>query len=120
MADVFVTDGEELTTDIWEPGGAPPTNWFVAQGTGTTGAVKGDSALETESPETRVATTDTQPTASQNQHVATITATGTRAITEAGLLTLSSGGTLAVRSDFSAINVVSGDKIEFTFQITTA
>ncbi len=120
MASVFTDVGENLTTDLWDGTISVPTNWYVAQGTGVAGAVKGDTALGTESAESRVVTTDTQPSADQNQHVGTITATGTRAITEVGLFDAATTGNMPVRADFTAINVVSGDKIEFTIQITTA
>ncbi len=120
MASVFTDVGENLTTDLWDGTISAPANWYVAQGTGVGGAAKGDTALGTETAETRVTTTDTQPSADQNQHVGTITATGTRAITEMGLFDASTSGNMPVRADFTAINVVSGDKIEFTVQITTA
>lgn len=50
--------------------------------------------------------------------VATINYTGTYSITEHGVFSASSGGTLLDRSVFSAINVISGDSIEFTYQLT--
>ncbi len=120
MASIFTDVGENLTTDYWDGTASAPASWFVAQGTGVVTAAKGDTALGTEAPEARVAATDTQPAADQNQHVSTITATGTRAITECGLFDASTTGNMPVRADFAAINVVSGDKIEFTIQITTA
>lgn len=120
MASVFTDVGETLTTDLWDGTITAPTNWFVAQGTGAGAAAKGDTALTTESAEARVATADTQPSADQNQHVGTITATGSRAIIEMGLFDAATTGNMPVRADFTAINVVSGDKIEFTVQITTA
>lgn len=120
MASIFTDVGENLTTDFWDGSASAPTNWYVAQGTGVTTAAKGDTALGTPSAEARVITTDTQPSADQNQHVGTITATGTRAITEVGLFDASSAGNMPVRADFTAINVDSGDKIEFTIQINTA
>ena len=118
MAVVYTSAGEGWTADIFDgttSNTAVP--YYVAQGTGTTAAAKGDTTLETESAESRVSGTKSQPSADKNRVVATITATGTRAITEAGLLTASSSGTLIVRAVFSAINVVSGDSIEFTFEI---
>ena len=120
MANIFTDVGEVMTTDLWDGTITVPTNWYVAQGTGTGTAAKGDTALGTESAETRVITTDTQPSADINQHLGTITATGTRAITECGLFDAISTGDMPVRAAFTAINVVNGDKIEFTIQITTA
>jgi len=49
--------------------------------------------------------------------VATITYNNTFAITEHGIFSAASAGTLMDRSVFSAINVVDGDKIEFTYTI---
>ncbi len=120
MASVFTDVGENLTTDFWDGAASAPANWYIAQGTGVAAAAKGDTTLGTESAESRVISTDTQPSADQNQHVSTITATGTRAITEMGLFDAATTGNMPVRSVFTAINVDSGDKIEFTVQITTA
>ena len=50
--------------------------------------------------------------------VATTTYNATKAITEHGLFLASSAGTLMDRTVFSAINVVSGNAVEWTFQIT--
>ena len=120
MASIFTTVGEEMTTDLWDGTITVPTNWYIAQGTGVATAVKGDTALGTEASESRVVTADTQPVSDQNQHVATITADGTKAITECGLFDAAAAGNMPVRADFAAINVDSGDKIEFTIQIDTA
>lgn len=50
--------------------------------------------------------------------VATIAATDSRAVTEHGLFSASSSGTLLDRSVFSAINLASGDSIQFTYDLT--
>jgi hypothetical protein len=50
--------------------------------------------------------------------VATVNYTTTSAITEHGVFTASTGGVLFDRSVFAAINVVNGDSIEFTYQLT--
>ena len=114
MANVFTQTGEELFADILDGTTSAPT-WAIAMGTGGSGAVKGDTALGTESPEDRIASTMTQPNADQNQWLSLITATGTRAIIECGVFNqVADGGIMIERSDFAAINIVSGDKIEFT------
>ena len=115
MANIFTQTGEELFTDILDGTTAAPT-WAIAMGTGTGTAAKGDTALGTESPEDRVASTMSQPSADQNQWLSLITATGTRAIIECGVFdsTTEGGSIMIERSDFAAINIVSGDKIEFT------
>jgi len=120
MPDVFVTDGEEEVADFFDGSGAAPTNWFVDWGTGVTGAVKADSALETPAPEARQIMTESQPTASQNQLVGTIVATAARAITEMGVFDLVTGSRMVIRSTFAVINVATDDSIKFTVTITWA
>ena len=50
--------------------------------------------------------------------VATIAMTDIHAVTEHGLFSASTSGTLWDRSKFSAINVISGDSIQFTYALT--
>jgi hypothetical protein len=52
--------------------------------------------------------------------VGTITASATRAITNAGLLDASTAGNLFVKGDFSVINLNSGDSIQFTIKVVFA
>ena len=114
MADVFTQTGEELFADIIDGTTSAPT-WAIAWGTGAGAAAKGDTTLTTEAAEDRVASTMSQPSADQNQWLSLITATGTRNIIECGIFNqVADGGIMIERSDFSAIAVVSGDKIEFT------
>ena len=92
---------------------------FHDSGTGTTAAAIGDTTMETKV-ETGRATGTQGEGASANiyQSVGTISYTATRAITEHGIFTQSSGGTLVDRHVFSAINVVNGDSIQFTYELT--
>ena len=46
--------------------------------------------------------------------------TGTKAVTEMGILNAASVGTLLVRNTFSAYNVVSGDTFKITHKLTFA
>lgn len=62
---------------------------------------------------TRVTTTTTNDT---YQVAGTRTATGSGAVTVAGLFDAASGGNLFLKGDFAAINLVSGDSIAFTFK----
>jgi len=87
-------------------------------GTGTTAAAIGDTGLVTPAGVTRVAGTDTNPSAGQYRSVATISFTGNAAITEWGLFSASTSGTLWDRRVFSAINVADGDSIAFTYTVT--
>lgn len=96
---------------------AMQTMKFHASGTGTNAESGGDTALQTEV-ETRDTGTQTSPGAGQYQTVATHTYGGTFAITEHGVLSASSGGTLLDRSKFAAINVVNGSQIQWTYTLT--
>jgi hypothetical protein len=119
MADIFTTAGEELVANQMDSGTAAAiTNWYVAQGTGAGTAAKGDTTLFTEASEARVTTTDSQPTASQNRYVGTITADGTKTVTNAGIFDAATVGNMLLKSDFVGIGVDSGDSIQFTFTIT--
>lgn len=95
-------------------------------GTGTNAENQTDSALQTESTtvltvdSTRATGTTTEVAANQYRTVATVSFDGTAAITEHGVLSQAAtgGGVLLDRSVFSAINVVSGDSIQFTYTLT--
>ncbi|MBZ0291410.1 MAG: hypothetical protein K8L99_02475 [Anaerolineae bacterium] len=99
---------------------------FHGCGVGTTAESAGDTALVTESTtvlqtdSTRATGTRSQPTATQYRSVATQTFDGSAAITEHGLFDdVDTGqGNLLDRSVFSAINVVNGDSIQFTYTYT--
>lgn len=95
----------------------PETINFHAMGTNSTAEATSDTALGTEV-ESRVSGTQSNPSGNVYRTVATITATTTRAIVEHGVLTASTSGTLWDRSVFSTINLVSGDSIQFTYNLT--
>jgi hypothetical protein len=101
----------------------------IGWGTGATAAAAGDTALQAEKDASgatstthvvssatcsRVTTSVTNDTA---QMVGTATATGTIAITESGVFNAATAGTLLARQVFTAVNVVSGDSIQFTWKI---
>lgn len=123
-----VTDaGVAYIVDDWD-GGANTIDLFNYHGcgTGTTAEAAGDTALVTESTtalnpdSTRATGTKSQPAANQMRTVGTVTFDASAAITEHGIFTQAAtgGGTLLDRSVFSAINVVSGDSIQFTYTLT--
>lgn len=118
MATVFTQAGEELVADIMDGTVAVPTNWYVAWGTGAGTAVKGSTVLFTEASESRVITTDTQPSADVNQFVGTITADGTKTITNAGIFSASTSGTLLIHGDHTGVAVNASDSIQYTIQLT--
>lgn len=89
----------------------------MAVGTGTTAAAAGNTALETEA--ARVALTSTTVTGNDVVYVASFGAgTGTGALTEAGILNNSTGGTLLCRTVFSVINKGASDTLSVTWTIT--
>lgn len=87
-------------------------------GVGTTAEAIGDTGIETTDGESRATGTQTESAANAYQSVGTISYTTTKAITEHGLFNDASAGTLMDRTVFSAVNVVSGDSIQFTYTIT--
>lgn len=100
----------------WGTGTAAPAAGNTTLGTEVTvsgGAASGVHVLST-STATRMTTTVTNDTA---QLVGTVTATGTIAITESGVFNLATNGVMLARQTFTAINVVNGDSIQFTWRI---
>jgi hypothetical protein len=87
-------------------------------GVGTTAENVANTAMETTDGESRASGTQTESAANAYQSVGTIAYTSTKAITEHGLFNDSSAGTLMDRTVFAAINVVSGDSIQFTYTLT--
>jgi hypothetical protein len=97
------------------PGTAVPTH--MAIGTGTTAAAAGDTTLQTELDRNAL----TSNTASAN--VLTMVGNwaagdGTGAITEAGVLSASTSGTLFSRAVFSVINKGASDTLAITWTYT--
>lgn len=90
---------------------------YVALGTGTNAAVAGDTALQTEIG-TRIAGTLSNTTNVWQNQATFPAGNGTGAITEAGILSASSTGTLLARQVFSVINKAAGDSLQVTWQIT--
>jgi hypothetical protein len=119
MADIFTQAGEEIVADFVDGTANAPTNWYIGWGTGAGTAAKGDTTLFTEASEARVIATESQPAADQNRFVGTITCAGAgKTITNAGVLSASTVGTLLLKSDFTGVALNVGDSIQFTFTIT--
>lgn len=96
---------------------------YIALGTGTTAPSATDTALEAEittgggaraNATASRTTTDTTNDTSQLQN--TFSFTASFAITESGVFNAASGGTMAARQTFSAINVVNGDSLQVTWK----
>jgi hypothetical protein len=90
-------------------------------GVGTTAADVGDTAIETTDGQDRSTGTQAEGAAANiYSSVGTITYAGNTAVTEHGLFNAATEGTLLDRHVFSAINVVSGDSIQFTYALTVS
>jgi len=107
----------------------------IGMGTGTTAAAATDTALQTgvtaagaadagvhvlptaSVTASSVTTTVTNDTA---QWQGTVNITATIAVTESGLFNADTNGTMLAHQVFSAVNVVNGDSIQFTWKVKNA
>lgn len=91
----------------------------MAAGAGTTAAAVGDTALQSELG--RVALTSATTVGAVTTYVASFPAgTATGAVTEAGVLNASSGGTLLCRTVFAVVNKGVDDAMSITWAITVS
>lgn len=115
---VFTDAGKAITTARLKGTGTEPN--FVAIGTGTTAEAASQTALVTPV-ESRVSGTSSQVTTTVTndtyQVVGTVTATGARAVTEAGLFDASTAGNMLIRALFAVINLATGDSLQITAQL---
>lgn len=119
MATVLTNVGEQFVCDFLS-GVVSTAADYVAWGTGGGTAVKGDTALTTESAETRVqGTKSTQGTGASAvyQVVATLTSLGAQTIDEAGLFTAVTVGTMVISGDHAGVLLATDDQIEYTFTL---
>lgn len=126
---VVTTAGVGFLVDAWQDLLELEIMKYHGVGTGTNAEASGDTALQTESttalnPDSTRATGSLTEGASANifRTVGTVTFDASAAITEHGLLSQAAtgGGTLWDRSVFSAINVISADSIQFTYDMTAS
>lgn len=117
MATLIPDAGENLFADVLQNVVSPPTNYFIGWGTGS-GQGEASTTLAAEAAESRATASKSQPSSNIMRFVGTITASAGRAITEAGLFDASTSGNMCLYGDFTVINLVSGDAIEFTIDIT--
>lgn len=91
----------------------------MAIGTGSTAAAAGNTALGSEAD--RNSLTSTTVSGGTVTYVATFGANeGTGAITEAGLLNASSGGTMLCRTVFAVVNKGAQDSMTITWSVTVS
>lgn len=94
-------------------------------GTGTNAEAAGNTALQTELT-TQYATDNTRPAGSTTEGAAaniyrtvgTLSPDASVAITEHGIFSAASAGVMLDRSVFSAINLVTGDSLQITYDLT--
>ena len=119
MATVLTNKGKEIISDRLMGSGTEPK--YVAWGTGAGTAAATDTTLFTESSESRTSGTSSKVTTTTTndtyQVVGTITATGARTITNAGLFDASSSGNMFVKTDFTGVVLATNDSITFTFKV---
>ena len=127
MATVVVNAGRDvITARVGAVGTAEPKN--IGWGTGAGTAAVADTTLFTEKlvdlttsagTDHTVGTSSQQTTTVTNdtyQVLGTRTATGAGTVTNAGLFTAASGGTLFLKGDFTGIGLASADSIQFTIK----
>lgn len=100
---------------------------YIQWGTGSGAAASANVVTTTSTTESRTAGTSSQQTTSVTSDTfrvtGTVTAAGTRAITEVGLFDAAgsgsppTGGNMCVYGDFSVINLASSDSIAFTVNV---
>lgn len=127
VKDKVVTDDfcEDIVDNLIAETSAFGDYKYHHSGTGTGNEAASDAALGTPVEDARDVGSQVENTSKVYQSVATVDYTGTHAITEHGVFNTAgsggppvTGGILMDRTKFSAINVVSGNQIEFTFAIT--
>ena len=115
---VVTTAGVGYIVDAFQNSVELETMKYHGMGTGTGNEATSDTALGTEVETRATGTTTEGSSANIYKTVGTITATDVRAITEHGIFSASSSGVLLDRSKFTAINLASGDSIQFTYELT--
>ena len=118
IPNLVVTTGKNYIASRMKDASATAMS-HMAIGTGSTAPPAGNTALGSEAG--RVALTATTVSNSDVAYVATFPAgTGTGAITEAGILNASSGGTLLCRTVFNVINKAAADTLGITWTVTVS
>ena len=106
-------------------GKSAATACYVGWGTGAGTAAKSCTALFTEADYATAHISGTVTKAGTGslakwQNVATVSATATETITNAGCFESANGGELYIAGDFGGIALVSGDSISFTITLDPA
>ena len=122
-AAIFTNAGQAHATDRLT-GNAASTGYYIGWGSGATAPAVTQTALVTENAEARTAATVTRTTTeSANdtvRFVGTITATGNRSVQEAAVFTAAAAGTMVLRGTHALLNIETGDRVEYTFDLQLA
>lgn len=115
---IWTDIGQNLTIDLLDPAtrAGVTTSYTIAWGSGSTAPAVTQTGLISENPEARVSATVTQPTPDTIRFVGTITATANRTVQEAGVFS-NTGNNLNLRGTFALLNIETGDRVEFTFDL---
>ena len=97
------------------------TTWYGAWGSGSEAPSRSSTTLSSEESEARQEATLTQESNAQTNDTLvasfTMTSDGSKTITNAGVLSTSTVGTLILVSNFSGISLSLGNTIAFTFRL---
>lgn len=114
---VFVQSGQDWVVDKIQTVVATEME-YLGWGTGTTDPVVGNTGLETPAAEARTLGVMSQPAADTHRVVGTITCAGTgKTISEVALFDAAAAGVMMIRSTFTGIPLLVGDRIEFTLDL---
>ena len=119
IPNTIVTAGKNDIASLITGAGSVMT--YMAVGTGTTAVAAGDTTLETESDRNALSTSGGTASTNTVEFVAVWNAgDGTGSLTEAGLFSASSSGTMLARTVFSAVNKGASDVLTITWTITVS
>ena len=120
MAVHFVDVGKQWVVDKLDDSQASTMN-RIGWGTGGGTTAESDTTLFTEASETRATGTVSQQTTTVTgdtyRVVGTLTATGTKTITNAGLFDAATTGNMLIKGDHAGVPLLTGDSIEYTFSL---
>ena len=117
IPNTIVTAGKNDIASLITGAGSVMTH--MAVGTGSTGVDPTDTTLETENDRNALSVSGGAPSANTIVYTGVWAAgDGTAAITEAGLFSASSGGTMLARTVFSTVNKGAGDILTITWTVT--
>lgn len=119
MASVFANTGKQYVVDKIRGSNTNSPNQ-IGWGSGAGTSAVTDTTLFSEATESRVTGTMSSPSAYVFQVVGTLTADGTKTITNAGVFDAATAGNLILKADFAGVPLLANDSIEFTFQLTVS